>query len=228
MKRSNINRQGSKANRGKVKSDSLVSKKQVLNMIHSNMDKVEMKYLNTTLYNVVVPAITGTLVIPGLPSQGVTNGEREGDSLSIDEIELRCVMINIADITTSSNASDAIRLVCVQSRSSLTPSISYSTTPATGIFDLGSSGAVDITSHINLYAKNHTFHVLYDKTHSVGFLSSSSLKLIDFRLKPKVHKVDFTPGTGNTLMGQIVWVAMSWQAGTTSLSLEQRLIYHDL
>jgi hypothetical protein len=197
-------------------------------MIHSNMDKVEMKYLNTAIYNNVVPPVTGTLVTPGLPSQGITNGEREGDSLFIDKIEVRCLMLNVADITTSSNASDGIRLVCVQSRSSVVPTLSYSVAPLTGIFDLGSSGAVDITSHINLYAKNRTFHVLYDKTHSVGFLASSSLKLLDFNLKPKVDKIEFTPGSGSTLQGQIYWIAISWQAGTTSLSLEQRLVYHDL
>jgi hypothetical protein len=192
------------------------------------MDKVEKKYLNGAVFNGAIPPITGVLASSGLPSQGVTNGQREGDSLSIDAIEVRCIMINIADITTSSNASDAIRLVCVQARTSLVPTISYSAAPATGIFDLGSSGAVDITSHINLNAKNETFHVLYDETHPICFLSSSAFKLLHFNLEPKVKKVNFTPTTTTFLMGGIYWISMSWQAGTTSLSLEQRLIYHDL
>jgi hypothetical protein len=192
------------------------------------MDKVEMKYLNTAVFNVYTPPFIGGLASSTFPSQGVTNGQREGDSLSIDAIEVRCLMINIADITTSSNASDAIRLVCVQTRTSLVPTLSYSATPASGIFDLGSSGTVDITSHINYNAKNETFHVLYDVTHPICFLSSSALKLLTFKLKPKVAKVNFTPTTTTFLMGGIYWVAMSWQSGTTSLSLEQRLIYHDL
>jgi len=205
-----------------------VSKQQVINMIHSNMGKVEMKYLNSIVYAVVTPSVNGTLSTPTLPSQGITNGEREGDSIAIDVIDARILMVNVSDITTSSSASDLVRLVCVQSRSSVVPTISYSAAPTTGIFDLGSSGGVDITSHINFNAKNETFHVLYDVTHTVCFLSSSASKLINLKLKPKVSKVNYTPTTTTPLMGGIYWIAFTWQAATVQLSLEQRLIYHDL
>jgi hypothetical protein len=223
-----ISRQKKKLTRGKGKLDQLVSKGQVMRMIHSNMDKVEMKYLNSAVFNAYIPPVIGGLASATFPSQGVTNGQREADSLAIKAIQVRCLMINIADITTSSNASDGIRLVCVQARTSVVPTLSYSAAPATGIFDLGSSGAVDITSHINLNAKDETFHVLHDETYPVCFLSSSALRLTHFILEPKVAKVNFTPTTTTSLMGGIYWVAISWQAGTTSISLEQRLIYHDL
>jgi hypothetical protein len=205
-----------------------VNKRQVKQMILSNMEKVQLKYLNTVIYQNSISAVAGTLVNPTFPSQGVTNGEREGDSLAIDHIEARIVITNIADITTSSNASDAIRLVCCQARANTVLTVSSPSAPSTGIFDFGTSGAVDITSHINFNAQNELFHVLHDQTYSSNFLSSNAFRQITLKLKPRVSKVNFTPTTTTSLCGGIFWVAMSWQAGTTYISLEQRLIYHDL
>jgi hypothetical protein len=196
-------------------------------MIMSNMEKVESKYFNTNVIN-GVPPVTGQLYTSTLPSQGSTNGEREGDSLELEWIEARVLMYNLADITTSSNATDAVRLLCLQARASNAVTLSYSAAPTTGVFDLGVSGAIDITSFVNMNARNETFHVLYDTTHPIGFLSSTSFKNINLKIRPKVNKINFTPTTTNALMGQIYWITISQQGGTTTCALEQRLVYRDL
>jgi len=204
-----------------------VSKEQVKQMILSNMKKVQSKYLNTTVV-LGIPGGAGTLSTPQLPTQGVTNGEREGDSLAIEWIEARIVCYNTNDTTLSSGATDCVRILCLQTRASTGLSLSYPAAPLTGIFDFGVTGAVDITSFVNLNAKDETFHVLYDKTHTCCFLSSTALKSINLKIRPKVDKVNFSPTTTNALSGQIYWVTMSYEASAVFCGIEQRLIYHDL
>jgi hypothetical protein len=193
-------------------------------MIMSLKDEVVMKFLNTSVYNATVPSATGSLVQPVLPAQGVTNGQREGDGIAIDSIQFRAFMINPLGVASDA---DMIRLVCLQSRAGTILTTNYSTTPTTGIFDLGATGTVDITSHVNYNALNETFHVLFDKSFCVTLQSSSATHLLDLELTPKVKKVNFTPGTTTALNGPIFWVAFGF-SGSAVLYIEQRLIYHDL
>jgi hypothetical protein len=187
-------------------------------------DEVQMKYLNTSVYSLAAPAATGTLVQPALPGQGTSNGQREGDSIAIDAIQFRLFMINAGGALGDS---DMIRIVCLQSRAGTILTTNYSTAPTTGIFDLGSTGALDLTSFVNFNAKNETFHVLMDRAFCVTQSSSSATHLIEGALVPKVKKINFTPGTSTALDGPIFWVAFG-DAGFAALSLEQRLVYHDL
>jgi hypothetical protein len=207
---------------------SLVTKQQVKNMIDSKMEKVQDKYLNSVIFDGVVPANSGTLVQPALPAQGVTNGQREGDSLSIDMIQANILFYNAADATNTVNASDSIRLICLQARANTVLTVGNASAPTIGVLDLGSSGAVDLNSFVNLNAANEVFHVLYDKTHSVNYLSANSASTVRVNLKPAVSKVNFTPGTTTSMCGGIFWIAFSIQAGTAATSIMQRLVYHDL
>lgn len=218
----------SKLTRGKGKSatKSLVTKEQVQSMIKSSMKQVTSKYLETAVYAGIAPSSTGSLVQPALPAQGIGNGQREGDSISIEGIEFRALMYN--PDTNVTYASENIRLVCLQSRAGTILTTNYSTTPSTGIFDLGSGGSLDLTSFVNYNAQNETFHVLYDQCHCVTPLSSTATRLISGTIQPKVKKVNFTPGTTVALDGPIFWVAFSISATDALLFLEQRLVYHDL
>jgi hypothetical protein len=193
-------------------------------MLMSLKDEVQMKYLNTSVYAALSPALAGTLVQPALPAQGSTNGQREGDSIAIDSIQFRLFLFNAG---SSLSDNDIIRVVCLQSRSSTILTTNYSTNPTTGIFDLGSNGTLDITSFVNFNAKNETFHVLMDRSFCVTEASSSAAHLIEGELVPKVKKINYTPGTTTALDGAIFWVAFGY-ATIAIIGLEQRLVYHDL
>jgi hypothetical protein len=199
-------------------------------MIIASAGKVTQKYLTSEVYAGTVPAQTGTLVQPALPAQGVTNGEREADSLAIDMIEANVLFSNGADATNLVAASDSIRLICVQARASTVLTVSNASAPTTGVLDNGGSTltVVDIDSFINLNASSELFHVLYDKTHSCNFLAGNASTSVRLKLKPRVSKVNFTPGTTTSMCGGIFWIAISVQASTAVLSLIQRLVYHDL
>jgi hypothetical protein len=95
------------------------------------------------------------------------------------------------------------------------------------VLDLGATAALDMTSHINFNAANETFHVLMDKSYPVNFGGANGAINHSFVLKPKVTKINFTPGTTTALCGQIYWIAQS-ATNSAVLVLEQRLIYHDL
>lgn len=189
-------------------------------MLNSLRNEVRQKYLNTVIYNVVQPLFGGSLVQPALPAQGVNNGQREGDSIHVDKIQVRMSLLG-------TGANDGIRLVCLQARASTVLTLNYSTAPTTGIFDLGSSGQVDVTSFPNFNAINETYHVLYDESYCVTEASNSACIIRQIELIPKIKEINFTPTTTTSLMGGIYWVAFSYNAQAT-IALEQRLVYHDM
>jgi hypothetical protein len=193
-------------------------------MLMSLKGEVQMKYLNTVILGASIPSSSGTLVQPALPAQGTTNGQREGDSIAIDSIQFRLIMFNPGEAQPDA---DMIRVVCLQSRAGTILTTNYSTTPTTGIFDLGSPGTIDMSSFVNFNAKNETFHILYDETFCVCDSSSTAGRLVTLALAPKVKKVNFTPGTVVALDGPIFWVIFG-REGNAVVGLEQRLIYHDL
>jgi hypothetical protein len=220
-----ISRQNSKVTRGKGKSDRLVSKQQVKSMIESLQHSVPDKYLNSVLIN-AYPPVTGTLVTPTFPAQGVTNGQREGDSLKILAIEARVLLYN-AQGALGTDEVDLCRIICVQAKSATALTISNSAAPTTGILDLGSGGTIDNSSFINLYAKNQFFHVLYDKSFPCSTGSSASHNF-ELKLKPKIHKVNFSPTSTTAETGQIFWVFQSTITSGAFFSVVQRLVYEDL
>jgi hypothetical protein len=207
------------------KQNMLVSKRQVKQMIKTNDGEVTKKYLNTAVLN-SAPASTGTLESPALPAQGVTNGQRESDSLSIDQIDIRVLLQN-PEATIGVTNADCFRLIMLQARAGTVLTVSYAAAPTTGILDVGATSAIDITSHINFNAKNETFHVLMDKVVPVNFLSANACTVHSFVVKPKIKRVNFTPTTTTALCGQIYYVLQS-VSGNLTCSLEQRLVYHDL
>jgi hypothetical protein len=81
-------------------------------MIKSSEGEVTKKYLNTSIYGDVQPSSTGSLITPTLPAQGVTNGQREGDSLAIDQIDCRFAIYN-AEAVIGGSGTDLVRVVCV-------------------------------------------------------------------------------------------------------------------
>jgi hypothetical protein len=195
-------------------------------MILANQQKVQDKWLYGTIYNVQIPATTGTLVNSVMPSQGTTNGERESDSLSLELIEARVVVTNEQASIGFDNV-DIVRIVCVQAKASTILTVSYSSAPTTGIFDNGLSTIVDMTSMVNINAKNETFHVLYDRSYPVNFGSTSASHVFDLKIKPKIKKINFTPGTTTSLCGGVFWIAFTANS-SSYVSMLERKIYHDL
>jgi hypothetical protein len=210
---------------GKTPNKLAVDKQQVKQMIASANGTVTKKYLNSVIA-ATIPAIAGTLVQPALPVQGSANGQREGDSLAIDHIQVKFIAYN-PETAIGVNNVDCLRLICLQSRAGTILTTSYSSAPATGVLDLGATGAIDESSFINFNAANETFHVLMDKSFPVNFGSANGAINHTFTLKPKVSKVNFTPGTTTALCGPIFWILQTASAALTLL-MEQRLVYHDL
>jgi hypothetical protein len=194
-------------------------------MIQSRQSQVTPKWINQSLFN-AVPAVSGNLNMITLPAQGVTNGERESDSLSLDFIQFRFILSN-AEASIGTTNADMVRILIVQARASTVLTISAVTAPTTGILDNGFSGAIDISSHVNLNTKSQLFNVLYDRCHPVNFSSSNAVQLVELNLKPKIRKINFTPGTTTPQCGG-VWVFLCTTLGNATVSVESRLVYIDL
>jgi len=225
----NNNRQNRKVTRGKGKSNNkqnrLVTKEQVANMILSSVGQVTSKYLTSSLIS-SVPPVTGILEQPSFPTQGVTNGEREGDSLDIEKIESTFLLEN-AEASIGGNNVDTIRVIVLQARSSTVLTISSISAPLTGVLDAGYSGAVDITSHINQNAKNKLFHVLHDTSYPVNFGSSNASRILNLNMRPKISRINFTPTTVNSQSGGIFYIFLT-ATGSAACNGVQRLVYRDL
>jgi hypothetical protein len=209
----------SKLNGGIVKSakdKSLVTKQQVRSMILSSIEQVRPKYLVSSLLNNIIVTSTQTIT-PGLPPQGVSNNQREGDSIEIEALDIRF------DCSSSNNL-NAFRLVCVQAIGSHTPTASYSSAPLTGVLDNGPSGAVDPMSTINMYGNGSTFHVLHDELILPPITQRAAYAV---RVKPKIEKVDFAIATTAPLNGGITYFLMCW-GSTATVNFSQRLVYRDL
>jgi hypothetical protein len=203
----------------------LVSKQQVRQMLLSHDKKVTMKYLNSIIL-AGAASTTGTLVQPVLPAQGTTNGQREGDSLDIKSIQARITITNDEASIGASNV-DLIRIIVVQARASTTLTISSASAPTTGVLDVGASTFIDTTSFINLNAKNELFHVLLDKSYPVNYGAANASHNFQIEMKPKVSKVNFTPGTTTPQCGGIFWIFIAY-LGDANIQCEQRLVYADL
>jgi hypothetical protein len=194
-------------------------------MMLSLQQKVTDKYLNAT-YMTGTPNVTGFLVHVTQPAQGTTNGQREGDSLCLDKIQMRCFLSN-PETAIGTNNVDAIRIVVVQARASTALTLSSSAAPTTGIFDLGYSGALDSSSFINENAKGKLFNVLYDRVHTCCFGSSNGVKFFELNLKPKIKTINFTPTTTTEETGGL-YLAFFSLLGNAICDVAGRLIYHDL
>jgi hypothetical protein len=208
---------------GKSANKSLVSKEQVKSMIMSLKNDVQDKFLLSSVYATVTPATTGNLVNVTFPAQGVTNGERTGDSLDIDVIECRFSIYN------TSNSEDLIRILLLQARANTVLTVNASAAPTTGILDLGSNGVIEPTSFVNFNNKNELFHVLLDKAIPTnGATSSNASHLLEWHVKPKIKKINFQVGSTTYLDGGIFWLVLSNTGSHTVVDLEQRLVYHDI
>jgi hypothetical protein len=212
---------------GKSANKSLVTKEQVKNMISSLKEEVQDKYLTSSVLVASTPPLTGQIVAVTWPAQGVTNGQRESDSLAVDYIESNIVITNLTDSTTLAASSNAVRVICLQAIGTSVLTVSYGAAPLTGVLDFGVSGGVDMTSLVNANSNGTVFHVLSDTTHPCSYLSSNAFVHKYMKMKPKVHKINFTPGTTVSSQGQIYWLTLA-QAGTIDISILQRLKYHDL
>jgi hypothetical protein len=194
-------------------------------MIQSLHNSVPSKYLNSVLIN-AYPPVTGTLVSPTLPAQGVNNGQREGDAIEIKSIEARVLFYN-AQSSLGNDEVDLARIICVQAKSATALTISNSAAPTTGVLDLGSGGTIDNSSFINLYAKSQFFHVLFDKSFPCS-TGSKAAHNFELKLNPKIRKVNFSPTTTTAETGQIFWIFQSTISSGCFFSIVQRLVYEDL
>jgi hypothetical protein len=206
------------------KSDQLVSVKQVKSMIESSQQRVASKYLYQSLNNATVSA-SGTLIPLDLPPQGVSNGEREGDSMLYKKITTRMVFANDGGVSGVQDI-DNIRVVVVQAITSSALTLSNPSAPTTGIFDNGVAAGIDNSSMINLYAKDKLLHVLLDKSYPVNYFSQPTWNF-EFDINPKLKKIDFTPATTTPLSGKVYFIFFSMTVNA-NVAVLTRSTYIDL
>lgn len=188
----------------------------VRQMILASMAKVTDKFLsNPIIPNVNTVPFSGTLYTPAMPAQGILSAQRTGDSLCLDEIQIRFL---VSTLTTG----DIVRLIVLQAKSVNVPTIA-------GVLDTGASGVIDMTSFVNAYAKDTEFHILSDLRTEVSAASSRAAVLRTMNIKPKISKVNFVAGSATSEQGQVYLILMSdGVSASTSVSLEIRYKFHDL
>jgi hypothetical protein len=191
------------------------SSKKIVSRVIKQIDRqVTRKVYFFGVANGVTGSVTGTLYTPVLPAQGVTSLTRTGDSLFLDEIQYR---ISLENSTTV----DALRIVVLQAKANNVPTLA-------SIFDTGSSGALDVTSFINFYAKNKEFIILKDIHFSVCAQGQNGCQIRAFNIKPSIQTINFTLGGTTAEAGQIYIAVFSTTGILTTYSIEQRVIFHDL
>jgi hypothetical protein len=196
----------------------LVSKSQVKQMIKSSQAEVTDKYLTVVMENGVTPVLAGSLIVPVLPAQGVTSSTRTGDSVSLDEIQMRFVLTN-----ETGTAADLFRIIVVQSRALNTITIAE-------VLDTGASSGIDLTSFVNAYSLNTEFHLLHNKMYRCSNSSTDAAKLIELNLIPKIKKINFTSGTTTAEAGQIYVIVQGGAGGASDIIATStcRYKFHDL
>jgi len=190
-------------------------KRSIVSRVIKQIDRqVTRKVLSSVVANGVSGSVNGTLYTPTFPAQGVTSLTRTGDSLFIDEYQFRLSFDN-------SNNEDAMRIVMVQAKANNVPTLAT-------IFDNGASGALDVTSFINFYAKDKEFVVLKDIHFSVCAQGANGCQIRAFNITPSIKTVNFAIGGTTAETGQLYIAIFSTSGADTNYSIEQRLVFHDI
>jgi hypothetical protein len=197
------------------KKNSIPTKAMVKQMIESSKAKVTDKFLSNPIFNVSTIPSAGTLYTPLMPAQGVSSSQRTGDSICLDEIQMRFLV-------TTTSVGDLVRLIVLQAKSINVPTIA-------SVLDTGASGLIEVTSFVNAYAKDTEFHILSDTVTEVAASSSRAFVLHALNIKSKISKINFNAGSATAEQGQVYMILMSENVSAlTASSLELRYKFHDL
>jgi hypothetical protein len=195
-----------------------VTKSQVKQMIISSKGEITDKFQNVVMENGVTPVISGTLITPVFPTQGVTSTTRTGDSISLEEIQMRFAFAN-----ATATEVDLFRIIILQAKSVNTVTIA-------SVLDSGASGSVDLTSFVNAFALNTEFLLLHDHVYRCCNNSSTGSHLIEFNLVPKIKKINFVPTSTTAETGQVYVIVQGGLTGASDIVVSSmcRYRYRDL
>jgi hypothetical protein len=164
-------------------------------MIRSMSDQLPLK--NVDLYFNAGVDNAGVLgfMLPGI-IQGTANGQRTGDEIEYDYIDVRALF------TWGDAIGNAIRFMIIQTEG---PGNAY------GISDvLSNTGATPtVVSHYQPFYKNAFFHVIHDEVITLSGSSKNALVSRVFKCIPKIKRIPYVPGSVNQKTGVIWYLLLS-------------------
>lgn len=176
---------------------SAVSKLTVRRMVHSAIAQdIPMK--STDFNGTISPTTGGTLFSISLPTtQGLANGQRTGDSIVLEKLELFSTLY-YGDAL--GNVSRIIVLQVVGYASGIS---------VASVLSNGSSAAPDVNSHYVPFAEGKGFKILYDKKHITIPDGNNAIVNVNAKIIPRTKKLSFPPGTAFPNTGQLAVIVIS-------------------
>lgn len=159
----------------------------------------------------------GRITVLSVPAQGLGNGQRTGDEINIEDIEITFLSYYGDDV-------NVIRYIVLQLEG-FTPALALGT-----FLDTGASGAVDPTSLYIPFYEGRFFKILYDRVIAVVQNGSNAAVPDRVVLKPKIKIMPFVPASTQVTNAQIVVLALSDSAilPNPSFDFTARVYYRDI
>jgi len=152
-------------------------------------DMLPLKYVDTPFRS--FPTTSGTFININLPGvQGVANGQRSGDEIMIDRIEVRDYLLY------GDSPVNTIRAIYFQSKGDVPISSSAI------ILANDYSGAPGITSQYQSFIEKTGIRILSDTTTVVCGTGSNAVVVREFKMAPKIAKIAFDSGGTTASDGQ--------------------------
>lgn len=178
---------------------------------------VPLKYVDTPFRS--FPTTSGTFINLNLPGiQGTANGQRTGDEIEIDRIEVRDYCLY------GDNPVNTIRSIYFQSKGD--------TTLSTISLLLGNdfSGYPGITSQYQTFIEKTGIRILKDKTTVVCQNGSNAVVTSQWTMKPSIPRIAFQAGSTTVANGQTVVFLISDSAAIPNPTYiaDVRIYYRDV
>jgi len=161
--------------------------------------KIPLKWIDTIIapFNVT---IAGNQYGVNVPALGTASQQRTGDKCMFEKVDIRMMIALPVGLYNC-----FFRVVLVQTRGIDIPSFA-------NMYSLGTSGAVDVTSHLMPY-QHSRLKVLHDKTYSTNVYSNSGARYLGFTVKPTMPTA-FLTGTSTPIEGGFFIQVITDGAGT--------------
>lgn len=178
---------------------------------------VPLKYVDTPFRS--FPTTSGAFINLNLPGiQGTANGQRTGDEIEIDRIEVRDYQLY------GDSPVNTIRAIYFQSKGN-TPIASSALILANDF-----SGAPGITSQYQSFIEKTGIRILKDKTTVVCGTGSNAVVVNKWTMKPSIPRIAFDSGGTGTSDGQTQLFLISDSAVTPNPTYVAavRIYYRDV
>jgi hypothetical protein len=200
-----------KPTQAKVKS---LINKQVRKALRSNLP---IKFVDTPFRQ--FPTTSGTYVNLNLPGiQGTANGQRTGDEIEIDRIEVRDYQLY------GDTPVNTIRAIYFQSKGDAP------LTASNQLLANDYSGAPGITSQYQTFVEKTGIHIMKDKTTTMCQNGSNATVTHKWVMKPAIKRIAFNPGLTTVQNGQtqLFLVSDSLLSPNPTYVADVRIYYRDV